>query len=221
MYIIIVGGGNVGTVLAKRLIARGHEVLLLEKEIRQAQHLTNMLGEEHVMLGDACEVFIQKSAGFNRADVVVAVTGEDEDNLVACQMAKVLWKVDRVVARVNDSSHEDIFKEIGIDDIVSATGLIFNLIDQQISSGELIPVGALRKGQLEIVESVLGPRSPLVGREVRDLELPHGTFIVYLQREGAGMIVDGATVLQAEDTVVAMVPTESAAALKAVLCDGR
>lgn len=218
MYVIVVGGGNIGTNLAKRLIQRGHEVLILEKDMRRAGELSSTVGEEHVMLGDACEVFIQKSAGFNRADVVVAVTGEDEDNLVACQMAKELWKVDRVVARINNPSHEEIFKEIGIDDTVSSTGLIFNIIDQQISSDELIPVGALHKGHVEVVESILSHRSPLVGKKVRDLQLPPGTFIVYVQRNGQGMVVDGDTVLEDEDMVVALVPLKSAETLRAVMC---
>jgi len=220
MYVIIVGGGNVGTQLAKRLISRGHEVLLLEKEMRQSHKLANALGEEHVMFGDACETLTQKTAGFSRADVVVAATGEDEDNLIACQMAKNIWHVARVVARVNDPTHEEIFKQLGIDDTVSATGFIFNLIEQQISTNELIPVGALHKGHVEVVESVISNRSALAGKPVRDLELPQGTFIVYVQRQGVGMIVDGNTVIQAGDMVVALVPIKSADALRAVLCKG-
>jgi TrkA-N domain len=139
MYLILVGGGNVGLQLAKKLIQRGHEVLLMEKEASQAQRLANALGDEHVVHGDGCELHTQKTAGFNRADVVVAVTGEDEDNLVCCQLAKEYWHVKRVVARVNDPSHEQIFRDIGIDDTVSATGILFSLIDQQISADELIP----------------------------------------------------------------------------------
>ena len=91
MYMILVGGGNVGVNLCKRLLNHGHEVLVLEKDSRQAARLADQIGEENVMLGDGCEMITQKDAGFGRADVVVAVTGEDEDNMVICQMAKVVW----------------------------------------------------------------------------------------------------------------------------------
>lgn len=217
MYVILVGGGNVGAQLAKRLLARGHEVLLMEKDPRQAQKLGNLMGEEHVMHGDGCDLISQKSAGFGRADVVVAVTGEDEDNLIACQLAKEKWSVKRVVARVNDPSHEAVFREIGIDDTVSATGIIFSLIDQQISSDEIIPIGHLHKGHVEVVESVLSERSPLAGVALRDVELPQGSFVVYVSREGQGMTVDGDTVFAGGDMVVALVPTARAEELRSVL----
>ena len=219
MYLILVGGGNVGLQLAKRLIARGHEVLLLEKDARMAQKLGNHLGEEYVMHGDGCEIHSQKAAGFSRADVVVAVTGEDEDNLVICQLAKEVWKVKRVLARVNDPNHEEIFRDIGIDDTVSATGIIFSLIDQQISSDELIAVGHLHRGHVEVVESILSHRSPLVNKAVRDITLPSGTFLVYLVRDGNGMNVTGDTVLIAGDMLVALVPVARAEELRQTLLE--
>ncbi len=221
MYMILIGGGNVGIQLAKRLIGRGHEVLLLEKDPRQAQRLASVIGEESVLLGDGCEVSIQKEAGFGRADVVVAVTGEDEDNLVVCQMAKVMWDVDRVLARVNDPSHEEIFKEIGIDETVSATGIIFSLLEQQITPDELIPVGALEKGNLEVVETNLSSRSPVTGKRVRELVLPTQTNIIWLIRAGQGLPVEGETELLQGDTVVAVVPRDSAHDLRALLSPAR
>ncbi len=218
MYVVIIGGGNVGVQLGKRLIARGHEVLVVEKDVRQAQRLGNQLGEQHVMYGDGCDLFTQKSAGFNRADIVASVTGEDEDNLIACQLAKAVWKVNRVVARVNDPEHEVIFREVGID-TVSATGIIFSLIDQQITSDELIPVGHLHKGHVEVVESLLSEDSKLAGKPLRDIHLPAGSFIVYLQRAGVGMSVTGDTVFLPGDTVVAMVPVARAEELEKVLSE--
>ena len=217
MYVVIVGGGNVGVQLAKRLIARQHEVVMLEKDGSQAQKLMNLLGDEHVMHGDGCDLRTQKAAGFNRADLVVAVTGEDEDNLVCLQLAKETWNVKRLVARVNDPNHEPIFREVGIDDTVSATGLIFSLIDQQISSDEIIPIGHLHRGAVEVVESILTEKSPLAGLNVRDVTLPQGSFIVYLLRDGVGQSVNGDTQLLAGDMLVAMVPTARAEDLRAVL----
>lgn len=217
MYLVLVGGGNVGMQLAKRLIARGHEVLLLEKDSRSAQRLSNVLGDEHVMHGDGCEIHTQKSAGFNRADVVVAVTGEDEDNLVVCQLAKEQWSVKRVLARVNDPNHEEIFRQIGIDHTVSATGIIFTLLEQQLQGDDIVPVGALHKGNVEVVETSLSSRSPLVGKKVRDLSLPKGAFIVWMLRDGQGVTVDGDTEFRVGDMLVTLVPTESAEDFRSIL----
>ncbi|MBS1721503.1 MAG: TrkA family potassium uptake protein [Armatimonadetes bacterium] len=217
MYLVLVGGGHVGLQLAKRLVARGHELLVLEKDSRQAQRLSNILGEEYVMHGDGCELHTQKSAGFNRADVVVAVTGEDEDNLVVCQLAKEVWNVERVLSRVNDPDHEEIFREIGIDHTVSATGIIFTLLEQQLQGDEIVPVGALHKGEVEVVESVLTHRSPLVGRRASEVNLPPGTSIVYLVRDGVGTAVTGETEFRAGDVVVTLVPTTRAEDLRTAL----
>lgn len=217
MYMIIVGGGNVGLNLAKRLIAADHEVLLMEKSGIQGARLAQLLGEENVMVGDGCEMAVQKRAGFGRADVVIAVTGEDEDNLVVCQLAKVVWNVERVLARVNDPAHELIFKQIGIDETVSATGIIFALLEQQIMPDVLMPVGALGRGDVEVVELQLSSRSPVVGKRVRDISLPPSTNIVWLLRNDQGLTVDGDTVLTTGDTVVALIPRERANELRSVL----
>jgi len=214
MYMILVGGGNVGLHLARRLLAEKHEVLLMEKDPRQAQKLSTMLGDDVVYLGDGCEVAVQKASGFARADVVVAVTGEDEDNLVVCQMAKHLWHVKRVLARVNDPAHESVFRQIGIDQTVSSTEIIFNLIEQQISMDEMIPIGALDAGNIEVVEAHLSHRSPVLGKSVRDLILPPQTNIVYIIRNHQGVLVSGDTLLMEDDTVVALVPRDYAEQLR-------
>lgn len=217
MYMILVGGGNVGMQLAKRLVARGHEVLLMEKDSRQAQKLASVLGEESVFVGDGCEVAVQKAAGFGRADVVVAVTGEDEDNLVVCQMAKRVWDVKRVLARVNDPSHEAIFVKSGVNQTVSATGIIYSLLEQQITMDDLIPVGALMRGNIEVVEVVLSSRSPARGKTVRELDLPPGTNIVWILRDDHGHIVTGDTLLEEGDTLMAVVPKDAADSLRDLL----
>ncbi len=214
MYMILIGGGNVGIQLAKRLIALGEEVLIIEKDAGTAGKLANLLGEEYVMHGDGCEVYTQRDAGFNRADVIVAVTGEDEDNFVACQLAKEVWKTDRIIARVNDPSHEETFRQIGIEETVSATGIIYNLIVQQISSDDLVPVAALHRGNIEIVESVLSSRSPLVGKKVGQVKLPEGSFIAYVVRSGQGIQVTSETELMDDDMIVAIVRVKDAEALR-------
>ncbi len=217
MYMVVVGGGNVGLELSKRLVEADHEVLILEKDGRNMSRLTQILGEENVLLGDGCEVLVQKQAGFERADVVVAVTGEDEDNLVVCQMAKVLWNVDRVVARVNDPDHVEIFEQLGIGETVSATGIIYSLIEQQISPDVVLPVGALGRGNLEVVEVELSSRSPVVGKKVRDLALPPETNIIWILRNDQGLGVTGDTELLVGDMVVALVNRDHAGELRTAL----
>ena len=217
MYMIVVGGGNVGLHLAKRLLDAKHEVLLIERDRIQSQRLSTLLGEENVLVGDGCEMLTQKDAGFGRADVVVAVTGEDEDNLVVCQMAKVVWGVKRVLARVNDPSHDETFKKLGIDDTVNATSIIYALLEQQISPDVLLPVGALARGNLEVIEGQLGPRSPVVNKRVRDISLPPQTNIVYVIRQNQGLQVDGDTMLQEGDNVVALISRDQADELRRLL----
>lgn len=210
MYMVLVGGGNVGLNLAKRLVHQGHELLLMEKDPRTASRIAEQIGEENVMVGDGCEMLTQKDAGFGRADVVVAVTGEDEDNLVICQMAKMVWNVERVLARVNDPDHEEIFRKIGIDETVSATGIIYALLEQQISPDVVLPIGALARGNLEVVEVELGTRSPIVGHPVRDLRLPDNTNLIWVLRGDQGLAVNGDLELLAGDMVVAVVPRDHA-----------
>lgn len=214
MYMIVVGGGNVGLYLGKKLISAGHEVVILERDPRHGQRLASLIGEENVMVGDGCELLTQKDAGFGRADVVVAVTGEDEDNLVVCQMAKTVWNVDRVLARVNDPSHEDIFRQVGIDETVSATSIIYSLIEQQISPDCVLPVGALGRGNIEVVEVEISSRSPLVGLAVRTIPLPPQTNLVWILRDDQGLLVTGDTILQIGDFLVALVPREEAENLR-------
>lgn len=218
---VLVGGGNVGLNLAKRLIAQGHEVLVLEKDPRNAARLSDLIGEENVMIGDGCETMTQKDAGFGRADVVVAVTGEDEDNLVICQLAKVVWNVERVLARVNDPSHEELFRKIGIDETVSATAIIFALLEQQISPDVVLPIGALARGNLEVVEVELGNRSPLVGNRIRDLSLPPHTNLIWILRGDQGLSVNGDLELESGDMVVAVVPREHADKLRGMFVPAR
>lgn len=218
MYLIIVGGGNVGLQLAKRLLQNGHEVLVVERDAQTANRIATQIGEENVTLGDGCEMATQQDCGFGRADVVIAVTGEDEDNLIVCQMAKTVWSVKRALARINDPSHEEIFKQVGIDETVSATGIIYSMLEQQITPDVLIPVGTLARGDHEVVEVELGPRSKAVGRRRQELNLPAGAHIVWVYQEHAGgRPVDEQTIFAAGDTLVAIVPRAAAETVRRLL----
>ena len=144
MYIIIAGGGKVGYYLAKELLADGHEVLVIEKDPKQVMQLSAELGEGAVMRGMADEAATMERAGGGRADLVIAVTGEDEDNLVICQVARLKFKVARTIARVNNPQNEELFHRLGIDITVSSTKLILSLIEQELPSRPFIPLVKLR-----------------------------------------------------------------------------
>ena len=133
MYVIVIGGGKVGYYLTKHLIERGYEVTLIEKDSRRAEALTSQLGEV-VMVGDGDEMAFLATTGMERADVVVAVTGDDEDNLVACQLAKRKFNVPRTVARVNNPSNVQIFKTLGVDVAVSATEVLLDLLERELAA---------------------------------------------------------------------------------------
>jgi len=207
MYIIIVGGGNIGYYLAKTLVNTPHELLLLEKNRITHKMIAEELGEV-VMQGDGCEIRIMEEAGVGRADVVVAVTGDDEDNLVICQMAKMKFNVPRTIARINDPRNESLFHRLGIDSIVSSTKIIYNLIEQEIETGEVIPLAALRRGHIEIVEVKIRERSLVLGREIKQLQMPEGALVISVVRQNQGMIPAADTRFELDDSVIALVSAD-------------
>src|SRR5437588_10531528 len=171
MYIIIGGGGEIGYYLTKSLLSQGHEVLLLEKGATRYQALNEELGQA-VVRGDACEAKTMEEVGVTRADVVIAVTGDDEDNLVICQMAKKRFKVGRTIARVNNPKHTELFHKLGIDVTVSPTKAILSLIESELPSSRFVQLMTLKNAGLEIVELRIPAESPIAGKMLRDLNLP-------------------------------------------------
>src|SRR6266700_4189511 len=161
MYIIIGGGGDVGYYLTKSLLSQGHEVLLLEKGNIRYQALSEELGQS-VVRGDACEARTMEEVGANRADVVIAVTGEDEDNLVICQMAKKRFNVARTIARLNNPRHEELFKRLGIDVTISPTRSILSLIEYELPGAHFVQLMTLKRAGLEIIEMSVASNSPVV-----------------------------------------------------------
>lgn len=215
MYCIVVGGGNVGYYLTKDLVAAGHEVLLLEKSRARAAQLIEELGEI-ALQGDGCEVRVMEEVGFGRADIIVAVTGEDEDNLVVCQMAKRKFDVPRTIARVNSPTNEAIFSKLGIDTTVSSTRIIFNLIEQEIETDQLVPLAALARGNIEIVAIELSEHSPVVGKRIREVILPQEAHIVSIIRNEKGLLPGPETLLQTGDSVLTLVSTNREGELRGV-----
>lgn len=218
MYIIVVGGGKVGYYLAKELVEANHEVLVIEQDAEKLAQLVEDLGDIG-MEGDGCEAAVLEKAGTGRADMLMAVTGDDEDNLVACQVAKHLFNVPRTVARINNPNNEEIFKKLGIDTTVSATSIIMAHIEQELPTHPLISLLTLRRGR-EIVEIKVPPEAAVVGRRVRDLLLPQHSFILLIvDPDGEARPPDGETVIRAEDEIVALTMRESEEALRRCLTE--
>jgi trk system potassium uptake protein len=215
MYIIIGGGGDVGYYLTRNLLGHGHEVLLLEKSASRQQLLSEDLGES-VIRGDACEARTMEEAGARRADVVIAVTGEEEDNLVICQMAKKHFNVARTIARLNNPKHELLFQKLGIDVTVSPTKAILSLIQSELPGSHFINLVTLKHAGLEIVEMTLPPTSPVVGRRLSQVNLPRRCNLALIIRETEPIFPDGETVLQANDDVYALVTREAEEELRKI-----
>lgn len=204
MFIIVVGGGKVGYYLTKLLFEEGHETLVIEKDPRKCAALTDELAA-NVLQGDGCEVSFMIEAGMSRADVVVAVTGNDEDNLVVCQMAKRKFNVPRTIARINNPKNERIFRRLGIDVTVSSTELILSQIERVIPAKSLVHLLTLRNVGISFVELEIPPNSPALGRPIRDLGIPDDCILPLLIRGGKEAIIPyGDTVLQPGDQVIAV-----------------
>jgi trk system potassium uptake protein TrkA len=216
MYVIVVGGGKVGYYLAKELLAENHEVLVIEQDGAKCERIAEELGDI-VLRGDGCEAATAEIAGFGRADMVCAVTGDDEDNLVSCQMAKAKFSVPRTVARLNNPKNQKIFRILGIDTTVSATAAILAQIEQELPTHTTIPLLQL-KGGLEIVGMKMPPDAGVVGKRIKDLLMPHGSLVVLIVgKDGMPRPTSPDTILQAEDEVVAVTSPENEEALRAVL----
>src|SRR5439155_3297147 len=208
MYIIIGGGGDVGYYVTRNLLDQGHEVLLLEKDNARFQTLTEELGQS-VFKGDACEARTMDEAGARRADAVIAVTGEDDDNLVICQMAKKRFNVKRTIARLNNPKHEELFQKLGIDVTVSPTRSILSLIESELPGTHFINLMTLKRAGLEIVEMALPATSPVVGRMLSQIKLPRRCNLALIIRDKEPIFPDGETVLQVNDDVYALVTREA------------
>jgi trk system potassium uptake protein TrkA len=217
MYIIVIGGGKVGYYLSKALLGEGHEVLIIEKDATRVERIEEELGSI-CMQGDGCEATTLEEAGAERANLFVAVTDEDEDNLVACQVAKHKFNVPRIIARIGNPKNEALFKKLGIDVTISSTNLILENIEQEVPTHPLTHLLELRRGELEIVEVKIPPTSTAVGKQVRELPLPPGSLLsLIIKEEGGVQLPTQDTTLEAEDRVIAVTKPELEQALRNIL----
>ena len=213
MFVIVVGGGKVGFYLTKELLAEGHELVLMEKDARNAERIREELGAV-VVNRDGCEGTHLAEAGANRAAIVAAVTGDDEDNLVVCQMAKHHFNVPRTIARVNNPRNELLFKHLGVDEIISPTRMALAAIEQDIPVHELLHLAQLEGGELDLLEAQIASDSPALGRRSSDIELPEGCSLFVLIRDDKAQAIKSDTVFQDGDKVIAISRTECEAELR-------
>ena len=198
MYVIVCGAGKVGWNLARELMEKDHEVTVIESERRR--YLTVEQELEHaVQYGDATELWVLERAGIQRAELVVAVTGDDEDNLLICQVAKEKYLCDRIIARVNNPRNLATFKMLGIQPAVSATDLILRLIEHEVPSYGLVHLLDLPEERLEIIELVVSAESPAAGLEVQQLDMPEGSLVISVLRPDGGFVPKADTVIEGGD----------------------
>ena len=203
MYIIIVGAGKVGYFLSKRLVTGAHTVSVIEKNKALCEEVAKTL-EALIIHGDGCDPRILQEAGVGRADVVAAVTGDDEDNLIICQLAKEQFNVQRTVGRVNNPDNEHAFSELGIDVPVDATKIIAKIIEEEVSFADFVNLMSFKRGKLAIVRIDLPADSPVINKEIKDIELPKDSVLVSIVRGEEVIVPKGDTALRAGDDIIAL-----------------
>lgn len=216
MFVIVVGGGRVGFYLAKELLAEGHEVVLMEKDAENSRRIADELGAI-VVNRDGCEGTHLEEAGANRATIVAAVTGDDEDNLVASQMAKHHFDVPRTIARVNNPRNEALFRHLGVDEIISPTRMALAAIEQDIPVHELLHLAQLEGGELDLIEAQIADDSPALGQRASEIGLPEGCSLFVLIRDDRAQAIRPETVFQSGDKVIAISKFECEAELHRLL----
>jgi trk system potassium uptake protein TrkA len=217
MYLLIAGGGKVGSNLTRTLIRAGHEVTLIEQRPLRFDILEAEF-EHQVHKGDATELFVLERAGIKRPpDIVVAVTGDDEDNMIICQLARERYGVEKVIARVNDLRNESYFDLLGISPTVSATRSIMALIEHEVPEHGLIHLLELRNENLEIVEVIVSDSAGCVGKMISQVALPEGSRVISVVRHGKSMAPDGGMKLMPGDSVLAILEPGKEDELRRVL----
>src|SRR5581483_8444999 len=202
MYIIIVGGGKVGYYLTKHLLSAGHEVAVIEKNPKKVENIINDLGGIAIQ-GDGSDAGPMLEAGMNRADIVVAATGDDEDNLIVCQMAKKKFGVKRSIARINNPKNEHIFSVLGIDSTVSYVDALVAQIEREIPAHSPIHLLTLRDVGASFIEKQVPEGAPIIGVPMNELNLPVPFLIALIIRDGKAIVPKGSTQLQAGDDIIA------------------
>jgi len=202
MFVLIVGGGKVGLNTARQLRQLGHEVVVVERRKTRYDFVAEQLGEEGVVFGDGTEVWVLEKAGIGRADMVVSVTGDDEDNIIISQVAKMKFGVPKIVARVNNPYNQPTFDILGIEATVCATTALLRLIVHELPVHKFVHLLSLRKENVELVELEVSENSPFANRYVQDIDLPDGVLLAAIIRAGHALLARGSTEILPGDYVL-------------------
>jgi len=206
MYVIVVGAGKVGLNLARELIDKGNELTIVENSARRYATVEEEL-EHRAQYGDGSELWVLERAGIERADMVIAVTGDDEDNILICQVAREKYGVERVIARCNNPRNLQHFELLGVKPAVSATDLILRLIEHEVPRYGLLHLLDLPQERLEIIEVEVAQGSPADGTQVRDLGIPEGSLVISILRDGTGFVPLADSQVKAGDEVLLVLDT--------------
>ncbi len=208
MFIIIVGGGKVGFFLAKQLVKDKHTVSLIEKNKEICVQIAKEL-DILVINGDGCDPKSLEQAGISRAEVLAAVTGDDEDNLVICQLAKEKFNISRTVGRVNDSKNTHTFNELGVDVPIDSTAIIAKIIEEEVSFADFVNLLSFKRGKLAVVRVDLPDSSPVINKRLQDLHLPPSSVLVSIIRGEEVIVPKGDTLLLPSDDIIALTLVEN------------
>ena len=217
MYIVVIGGGRVGYYLTRALLEQGHEVLVIEKNSTVCEIINEELGSICIR-GDGCEISTLAEAGTERADMLVAVTGDDEDNLVSCQVAKQKFNVPRTISRIRNPKNEVLFKKLGIDITISSTNLLMEAIEEAVPTHPLTHLMTVRDKELEIVEINIPPQAATIGKSIKELVLPaETTIILVISKDRKPQIPLPDILIEGEQSIIAVTPPDAEEALRTAL----
>jgi trk system potassium uptake protein TrkA len=203
MFVVIVGAGKVGLNAARSLTHMGHEVIVIEQRRMRYSLLLSEL-EEKLLLGDGTEIWVLEKAGIARADMVVAVTGDDEDNVIISEMAKLKWGVPKVVARVNNPRNQVTFDMLGIDATVCAATMLISMIQHELPVHKFVPLLSLKSANVELIELEVSEESPFANRQIQDIQLPDGVLLTAILRDGTALLARGGETILPDDYVLCL-----------------
>jgi trk system potassium uptake protein len=218
MFVIIVGGGKTGSQLAQGLLKEGHRICIIEERDQVIERLREELPEEVILVGDGSSPAMLETAGVHQAQVLAAVTGEDEANLVICTLARFEFNVPRVIGRVNNPKNAWLYTpQMGVDVALNQADILAKLIEEEMSLGDMMTLLKLRKGEFSVVEEKVHPNSHAAGRSLAELTIPTECVIAAIIRKGKLMIPHGETVLLPADEIIAVVHASQSRQLAQVL----
>jgi len=218
MKTLIIGGGKVGAFVADFLQKQGHTVVVIEERREELERLHLEVGEKNVILGSGTDPVVLESSGIHQMDVVAAVTGKDEVNLVAASLARFEFNVPRVIARVNNPKNAWMFTDdMGVDAALNQAELIGHLILEEMSLGDMVPLLKLRRGQYSLIEEKVHPQSVMAGKRIEEIKLPDQCVLIAVLRKDDMIIPHGKVKVQAADEIIALAHSSQLDELDAIL----